>query len=340
MLPAIDPHAGGTGYFRDRVVLVAGGTGFVGREFVEQLLAAGARVRVTRRRRPGPWADPAVEYLDGDLGDESFCRRACRGADLVVHAAGAVSAAGVTVGAGPMDPITTNLILTSRLLQAAWQERAGQFLLFSSSTGYPVAEHPVKEEEFWAGDTHPSYFGYGWMRRYFERLGEFVHQRSDTKVTIVRPTATYGRHDDFDPRTSHVVPALIRRAVARENPFVVWGRADVVRDFLHISDLVRGALLAVEKLPDCEPVNIGSGRPITIGEIVTATLSAAGHAEAQVVYDESKPTTIPYRLADTTKARARLDFTPAVDLDSGLADTVAWYRQVFSGPATIGGHDD
>jgi GDP-L-fucose synthase len=313
-------------YFHGKNVLVAGGTGFVGREFVEQLLRAGASVRVTRHRRPGPWQAGEVEYADGDLVDEQFCRQACRGADIVIHAAGAVSAAGVTVGAGPMAPITTNLILTSRLLQAAWEEKVGQFLLFSSSTGYPVAEHAVAEDEFWDGPTHPSYFGYGWMRRYFERMGEFVHQRSDTKVTIVRPTATYGRHDDFDPRTSHVIPALIRRAVAKENPFVVWGKADVVRDFLHISDLIRGSLLALEHLPNCEPVNIGSGRPITIGEIVEATLAAAGHDDAEVVYDESKPTTIPFRLADTAKAAGRIGFEPVLDLAAGLKDTVEWYR--------------
>ena len=328
-------------YFTDKRVLVAGGTGFVGREFVEQLLAANAKVRVSRHRRPGHLSSNTVEYVDGDLADETFCRQACNGMDVVIHAAGAVSAAGVTVGAGPMAPITTNLILTSRLLQAAWEEKVGQFLLFSSSTGYPVAEHAVKEEEFWEGPTHASYFGYGWMRRYFERMAEFVSERSETRVTIVRPTATYGRHDDFDPRTSHVLPALIRRAVAKENPFVVWGRADVVRDFLHISDLVRGSLLALEHLPDCEPVNIGSGRPITIGEIVEATLAAAGHNDADIVYDESKPTTIPFRLADTSKAKERLGFAPECDLVAGLQDTVDWYRREFVSAGSKGeGSDD
>ena len=312
-------------FFGKKRVLVAGGTGFVGREFVDQLLAAGATVRVSRHERPGHWPAEAVEYVDGDLADETFCRQACNGMDVVIHAAGAVSAAGVTVGAGPMAPITTNLILTSRLLQAAWEGKVGQFLLFSSSTGYPVAEHAVKEEEFWEGPTHPSYFGYGWMRRYFERMAEFVNERSETRVTIVRPTATYGRHDDFDPRTSHVIPALIRRAVAKENPFVVWGRADVIRDFLHISDLVRGSLLAVEHLPNCEPVNIGSGRPITIGEIVEATLAAAGHDDADIVYDESKPTTIPFRLADAGKAASVLGFKPRVSLEEGLAETIDWF---------------
>ena len=314
-------------WFSNKRILVAGGTGFIGREFVDQLLTAGASVRVTRHQREGHWPTGQVEYVHGDLADETYCRKACSGMDAVIHAAGAVSAAGVTVGMGPMAPITTNLILTSRLLQAAWEESVGRFLLFSSSTGYPVAEHAVKEDEFWEGELHSSYFGYGWMRRYFERMAEYVHQRSSTKVTIVRPTATYGRHDDFDPQTSHVIPALIGRAIAKENPFVVWGRADVVRDFLHVSDLVRGSLLALEHLSNCEPVNIGSGHPITIGEIVEATLAAARHNNADIVYDESKPTTIPFRLADVTKAREMLDFKPNVSFAEGIEDVVRWYLE-------------
>lgn len=314
-------------FFEGKKVLVAGGTGFIGREFVDQLLHAGAKVRVTRHTRPGSWGADSVEYVDGDLFDASFCQSACRGIDVVIHAAGAVSAAGVTVGANPMSPITTNLILTSRLLQAAWEESVNQVLVFSSSTGYPVAEHAVREEEFWKGPPHPSYFGYGWMRRYFERLAEFVHHRSDTKLTIVRPMATYGRHDDFAPQTSHVIPALIKRAVAGEDPFVVWGRGDIVRDFLHVSDLIRGSLLAVCHLPTCDPVNIGSGSPITISQIVDTVLDAVGHTNVAVTYDESKPVTIPYRLANTSKAVKELGFQPQVSFSEGIKDTVEWYLE-------------
>jgi len=320
-------------FFRNRKVLVAGGTGFVGREFVDQLLAQDAVVRVTRHRRSGTWPAGLVEYVDGDLATDEFCLRACADVDAVVHAAGPVGSAGTATGADTLARITENLVLTAKLLHAACRQGVERFLLFSSSSGYPAVRHPVREEEFWDGPPHNSYFGYGWMRRYFERLGEFADRQCRTSVKIVRPTATYGRHDDFHPRSSHVIPALVRRAVAKENPFTVWGGADVVRDFLHVSDLVRGCLLALEKLPDCRPVNIGSGRPITIGELVAATLAAAGHADAEVLYDESKPTTIPFRLADTSQAFEKLGFVPVVDLREGIADTVAWYRQALAGGA-------
>ncbi len=315
-------------FFADKKVLVAGGAGFVGSHFVEALLERGARVRVTLHERPLRLQHERIETVRADLYQLEDCRRACAGADYVVHAAGAVSAAGVTAHS-PMGPIAANLIMSVQLLQAAWLEGVERFLLFSSSTGYPALDHPVREEEFWSGPPHPAYFGYGWMRRYLERLGEFVQQRSDTRIALIRPTAVYGRYDDFDPETSHVVPALIRRAVAKENPFVVWGRGDVVRDFLHITDLVRGSLLVLEKRAECDPVNIGCGQAVTVADLVRIILDAAGHRGAEVVFDESKPTTIPFRMADTTKARRLLGFEPTVPLEEGLRDTVEWYKSTL-----------
>ena len=167
-----------------------------------------------------------------------------------------------------MAAITTNLVFTSQMLQASWQEGVERFLVFGSSTGYPAANHPIKEEEMWTGPTYPAYFGYGWMRRYLERISEFVVSKSPMKVALCRPSAVYGRYDNFDPVTSHVIPALIRRAVQKENPFVVWGTGDEVRDFLHITDLVRGCLLLLEKHATCDPVNIGYGQAVTIRQII------------------------------------------------------------------------
>jgi GDP-L-fucose synthase len=312
-------------FFKDKLVLVTGGTGFVGSHFVEELVNLGARIRVPVHHRPSRVSHASIEVMHADLAVQEDCLAVCDGVDYVVHAAGAVSAAGITAGSNPMAAITTNLILTAQVLQAAWSKKVKRLLLFSSSTGYPAYEHPVREDEFWEGPTHPSYFGYGWMRRYLERMGEFVHTRSDTKIALVRPTAVYGRYDDFNPATSHVIPALIRRAVAKENPFVVWGSPGVVRDFLHITDLIKGSLLLLEKHAMCDPVNIGYGSAVTIGEIVDIVIEASGHSKAVVKFDESKPTTIPFRMADITKARTILGFKPAISLNDGLADVVKWF---------------
>jgi len=264
--------------------------------------------------------------MSADLTRQEDCLSALNGIDYVFHAAGAVAAAAVTTS-NPMAAITANLVLTSQVLQAAWTAKVGRVLIFSSSTGYPAVNHPVKEEEMWTGSTHPTYFGYGWMRRYLERLGEFVASKSSVKVAIARPSAVYGRHDNFDPKTSHVIPALIRRAVAKENPFVVWGTGEDVRDSLHVTDLVRGCLLLLEKHSIADPVNIAYGKGYSIKETIEIILKAAGHAKVDVRFDVTKPSTIPFRMMDTTKAKQLLDFEPRIAFEDGLRDTVAWYKQ-------------
>lgn len=312
-------------FFSGKRILVTGGSGFVGTHFVQALLELGARIRVPIHRRPMIVQDPRVELVQADLTRLEDCRSACEGMQYVIHAAGAVAAAGVTA-TNPMAAMTTNLVLTAQTLQAAWDTGVERYLVFGSSTGYPVTTHPVKEEEMWSGPTHPSYFGYGWMRRYLERISEFAASKSKLGIALVRPTAVYGRYDNFDPATSHVIPALIRRAVAREDPFEVWGTGNEVRDFLHVADLVRGCLLMLEKHAVCDPVNIGYGRTVTIKDVVSAILKAAGHGKAKVVFDSSKPTAIPVRMVDTSKAKRLLGFEPSISLEEGLADTVRWYR--------------
>jgi GDP-L-fucose synthase len=313
-------------FYSGKRVLVTGGAGFIGTHFVQALLESGARVRVPLHDRPMILRDERVEVVPADLSRIEDCRRVCKDAEIVVHAAGAVAAAAVT-SSNPMAAITTNLVLTAHVLQAAWETGVQRILVFSSSTGYPATAHPVREDEMWSGPTHPSYFGYGWMRRYLERISEFAASKSRLGIALIRPTAVYGPHDNFDPVTSHVVPALIRRAVAREDPFEVWGTGEEVRDFLHVSDLVRGCLLALERHATCDPINIGYGKTITIKETVRIILRAAGHETARVVFDSSKPTAIPVRMVDTSKARRVLGFEPALTLEQGLADTVTWYRR-------------
>ena len=314
-------------FYQGKVVLVTGGTGFVGIHIVQGLLRLGARVRVPIHKRPLPVQNENIETIPADLTRQQDCLAVIEGVDYVFHAAGAVAAAGVTAS-NPMAAITTNLILTTQMLQAAWTEGVERFLLFSSSTGYPVSDYPIKEEEMWSGPTHPAYFGYGWMRRYLERMGEFVASKSKMKIALVRPTAVYGRWDNFDQKSSHVIPALIRKAVERKNPYEVWGTGEEVRDFLHVTDLARGCLLMLEKYATCSPVNIGYGKAITIKEIVQIILKAARYENANVKFNPSGPTTIPVRMVDTSKAKIMLGFEPFVSLEDGITDTVQWYARM------------
>jgi GDP-L-fucose synthase len=317
-----------TDFYRGKTVVVTGGTGFIGGHFVDALLAAGAKVRVPiHHRAPLPAHADKIDRVPADLSRMDECRRAVAGAQYVFHAAGAVSAAGVTSGSNPMSAITTNLTLTANVIESCWAEGCERLLVFGSSTAYPVTEHPVREDELWSGPTHPSYFGYGWMRRYLERMCEFAAQRSKLGIALCRPTAVYGTRDDFDPKTSHVIPARIREALAKINPYVVWGTGDEARDFLYVTDLIRGCLLLLEKKADCDPINIGFGSPITIREVVTIILKEAGHTDGKVIFDSTKPVTIPKRLVDTSKASRLLGFAPEVTFDAGIRRTIEWYLQ-------------
>lgn len=313
-------------FYKNKTVLVTGGTGFVGTHFVQELVSRGAIVRVPVHQRPPRNQNRTIDYISADLLAPEDCLKVCSGVDYLFHAAGAVSAAGTTVS-NPMSAITTNLILTARILEAAWSQGVKRTLVFSSgTTGYPEADYPVKEEEMFEAHPPDVYFGYGWMRRYIELLSQFVARKSDMKLAICRPTAVYGPYDDFDPKTGHVIPALIRRAVERENPFVVWGTGEEVRDFLHISDLVNGCLLLMEKHATADPVNIGYGKTTRIKQIVRIILKAAGHQDVNVEFDASKPTTIPVRMVDTAKAKRLLGFEPQISIEDGLQKTIQWYQ--------------
>lgn len=312
-------------FYQGKKVLVTGGTGFVGSHLVEELLRRGASVRVTVHNRPPAVAGPEVEDLSADLTQEQDCLRAFDGVDYAFHAAGFVGSAGLS-RAGAVSGLSGNLILTARALEAAVAMGVKRLLIFSSSTTYPAVEHPVKEDEMWSGQVHPAYFGYGWMRRYFERLSEFAAGNSDLRVAICRPTAVYGPRDSFDPANSHVIPALIRRAVEGDDPYVVWGDGREVRDFLHVADLARGCLDLLELVPDCDPVNIGFGQGTETRQVVDQILKAADK-RPQVVYDTSKPSTIPVRRVDISKARELLGFEPRISLEEGIAQTVSWFKQ-------------
>ena len=312
-------------FYEGTAVCVTGGTGFVGRHIVDELLKQGAYVRIPVHKRPLPLANKRIQGIQGDLLNEEDCQKIAEGIDYLFHAAGSVGAAGVG-SVGQMNSIIQNLALTANILKAAWVTGVKRVLLFSSSTVYPVTDHPVREEEGWSGPVHPSYFGYGWMRRYLEKLGEFVAEKSGLQIALVRPTAVYGRHDNFNPSESHVIPALIRKAVDKTDPYIVWGSGKEVRDFLHVTDLARGCLLTLEKYATCDPVNVGSAQDMTIHELVNLILRVAGHENARVMFDDTMPVTIPYRRIDMTKANKILGFTPLISIEEGITDTLNWYK--------------
>ena len=196
----------------------------------------------------------------------------------------------------------------------------------SSSVVYPyTAEKPNREDEFIFGDIYEKYFAVGWMKRYTEILAQFYHRNNFMKMAMVRPANIYGVQGDFSDETGHVLPALIRRALEKQDPYIVWGNPDVVRDFTHSEDMARACLDVVEKYAVCDPVNIACGNLVTIGEAVDLILKCAGH-DVTPQYDETKPVTIQYRALDTTKAKDILGYNPKVSFDEGIRQTIDWIK--------------
>ena len=192
------------------------------------------------------------------------------GADYVIHLSGYIG--------HPSDIATDFQIALNQInvitneLEASYKCGVKGFLDLNSSTGYPDRRYPITEDEYWDEEPYISYYGYGWMRRYREKIMEHASHLCDMKIGIARGTAIFGPHDNFNLETCHVVPALIKRVLSGEDPFVVWGSPDVVRDFLYVKDVVKGCLLVLEKGESMRPYNVGYGSTITIGDIVDVIL--------------------------------------------------------------------
>lgn len=310
--------------YEGKDVLVAGATGLIGANLTEALLKQGANVRGTLHRSPPVVDDKRIDYVKCDLTEEEDCERVVEGVDDVFLCAANTSGAKV-IEDNPVAHVTDNLLINAQMLEAATFADVDRFLYISSSTTYPPAERPMREDEAFEGDPYEKYFGVSWMKRYTEKLAEFYHREYDLGACLVRPTNIYGPYDKFDFETAHVLPALIRRAVEGHDPFVVWGDGSAVRDFLYVEDFVDALLEVMEAKHDCDPVNVGSGDLVTIKECVEIIRELTEH-DGTLEFDETKPTTIPYRAVDLTKLHEEVGWEAETPVREGLRRTIDWFE--------------
>ena len=312
-------------FYKGKKVVVTGGSGFIGTHYLLELLDRGAIVRTHIHEKPLQIKDDRLEVLENiDLTKLEDCFKLIEGADYVVHSGGKIAHPSTV----PTDIQISmqNILVLGNVLEASYKSGVKRFLDLNSSTGYPDIRRPLTEDEFWEDEPYKAYFGYGWMRRYREKLMEHVSKFSGMEIALARGTAIYGPNDNFNPKTCHVVPALIKRVLDGEDPFVVWGTPDVVRDFLYVKDVVKASLLVLEKGESMRPYNVGSGIAITVGDIVNAILKATGKTP-EVIYDETKPTTIPFRMVSTERLTKELGFVPSYTFEEGIQETVNWYLE-------------
>lgn len=312
-------------FFKNKKVVVTGGSGFIGTHFLMELANRGAKVRTCTHESMLQFdSDKIIVYRNLNLNNLDDCMKLVEDADYVVHCAGKIAHPSTVPTDVQISLQQLNLI--GNLLEASAKSGVKKFLDLNSSTGYPDIRRPLTEDEYWVDEPYKSYFGYGWMRRYREKLMEHVSKFSGLEIALARCTAIFGPYDNFDLKTCHVVPALIKRHLSGENPFVVWGSPNVVRDFLYVKDVVEGGLLILEKGESMRPYNLGYGGGITIGEIVDTILDVTGN-KVPVIWDETKPTTIPFRAVSTDRIEKELGFKPKYTFKEGMIETINWYKQ-------------
>lgn len=307
--------------FKGKNVLVAGGTGLIGRPLVGMLVDRGANVRVASLDDASR-AHPGTEFRKTNLLVFRNCLDACDGMDFVFNLLGVKGSPAVTV-TRPASFFVPTLMLDTNMMEAARQRRVRRFL-FTSSIGVYAPAELFREEDVWRTFPSPYDRFAGWAKRMGELQADAYRLEHGWKgIAIVRPANVYGPYDNFDLDNAMVVPSLIRRAVSGEDPIRVWGDGSARRDFIHADDVARGMLLAMEELPQ-EPINLGSGEGSTIRQLVDI-IAGALDRPPQVEWDASRPSGDRTRIMDITRARL-LGWAPQVSLEEGVRSTVAWYR--------------
>jgi len=312
-------------FFHNKTVVVTGGSGFIGTHYLQELIQRGAKVRTHTHQKSLQFHHDSLEVIPNiNLLNLKDCETLVKDADYVIHCAGEVAHPSTVPTDVQISLKQLNLI--GNVLEASYKAGVKKFLDLNSSTGYPDIRRPLHEDEYWVDEPYKAYYGYGWMRRYREKLMEHVSKISDMEIGLARGTAIFGPNDNFNLKTCHVVPALIKRVLSQENPFIAWGSPGVVRDFLYVKDVVLGGLLILEKGESMRPYNLGYGNGITIGEILETILQVT-NSNLEVVWDDSKPTTIPFRAVSTERIQKELGFFPKYSFEEGIRETITWYQE-------------
>jgi len=309
-------------------ILVTGGAGLLGSSLTKRLVSLGMSVKGTFYSRL-PEESLKTNYQRYDFTKYEDCLAATEGQDYVIICA--VKASGVAgVRKSPTGSILPNLEIHAGLLEACYENGVERVVWISSSTVYQEAFYPIREDQLNLNQpTYELYQGIGGVYRYLEQLARCYYDKHGLKIGIVRTTSIYGPFDRFDDQNSHVIPALIKRALHKEEPFIVWGNGHTVRDFIYVDDLAEGVLSVLEGYCNADPINISNGTPVSIKQLVEMILDICDH-HVSPQYDLTKPTAVPYRVLDNTKAGTLLRKMEKTPLREGIRKTVEWYKSNLS----------
>ncbi len=304
----------------DKRILVTGGAGFLGRQVVEQLCQAGAaqeKITVPRSR-------------DCDLRSLEQCQRAVEQQDVVIHLAAHVGGIGLNRDK-PAELFYDNLMMGTQLIHAAYQAGVEKFVCVGTICAYPkFTPVPFKEDDLWNGYPEETNAPYGVAKKALLVQLQAYRQQYGLNGIYLLPVNLYGPEDNFDPSSSHVIPALIRKVHEAqqkgEKKLPVWGDGSPTREFLYSTDAARGIVMGTQDYNDQEPVNLGTGYEITIRDLIEL-ICGLMEFEGEIVWETDKPNGQPRRCLDTERAKQSFGFTAQVDFKQGLKNTIDWYRQ-------------
>lgn len=314
----------GPGFWKTRNICVTGGAGFLGSYVLEKLNARGAENIFV----------PTIEEFN--LVEPEDVKKLLIDADpdIVIHLAANVGGIGANQ-ARPAEFFYDNLMMGVQLMHESWKRGVEKFVAIGTVCAYPkFTPIPFKEENLWDGYPEETNAPYGLAKKMLLVQSQAYRQQYDFNSLFLIPVNLYGPRDNFNLETSHVIPALIRKALEAqergEEHLVVWGDGSPTREFLYAQDAAEAILLAAERYNSSEPVNLGSGEEISIKDLAESIVDLTGF-EGELLWDTSRPNGQPRRALDTSRAKERFGFEAQVNLEEGLRRTVDWYSEHRSG---------
>ncbi len=306
--------------FKNKKILITGGTGLIGIQLVNMLIEQGARVSIAALDDPSR-AHPEAEFKQVNLMRFENCIEACTGMDMVFHLAGIKGSPAMT-SKKPASFFVPTITFNTNMMEAARQCSVRRYLFTSSIGVYSPAE-VFFEDAVWKTFPSENDKFAGWAKRMGELQADaYKIEYNWDKIAIVRPANVYGPYDNFDPNNAMVIPSLIKRALDGENPLVVWGDGSAIRDFIHAKDVAKGMLVAMENATG-QVINLGSGTGVSIKDIVEIIVNNIKD-KPEVIWDTSKPSGDRKRLMDISRANS-IGFKPAISIEAGIKEVMSWY---------------
>jgi GDP-L-fucose synthase len=304
----------------DKQILVTGGAGFLGKQVVDQLCKAGAN--------PDKITIPRSRELD--LCQLENCQKAVKQQDIVVHLAAHVGGIGLNQEK-PAELFYDNLMMGAQLIHAAYQEGIEKFVCVGTICAYPkFTPVPFKEDDLWDGYPEETNAPYGIAKKALLVQLQSYRQQYGFNGIYLLPVNLYGPEDNFDPSSSHVIPALIRKVHEAQKrgdkELPVWGDGSPSREFLYSTDAARGIVMATQSYDEPEPVNLGTNHEVKIRDLVE-TICELMEFDGEIIWQTDKPNGQPRRCLDTQRAKEKFGFVAEMGFREGLKNTIDWYRQ-------------